>query len=265
MPRALLMSTLRNAWPPLFAALALCWLAAPAAAADAANLAELRARMAHAALPWCGRLVTTLADGARICDLRLQQVGGVQAPFALTHFDGVLLSSGLTDALSTPALALVIAHELSHIVQGHMAVRLRAALAALPPQQRFAGSALGGLLPQAPHDEVPEIALVQEFEADALGLVFVALAGYPLQAAVTLFVQAPLLGQLATATHPATADRRAAFQQRRIALCQHLARRPASLPLPAHLQPVAHYQQALLAERLATLDVARVCASPDAP
>ena len=258
------MSTWRKHLPPLFAALALCWLAAPAAADAAASLAEVRARLALAAVPWCGRLVTTRTDGARICDLQLQQAGGVQEPFALTSFNGMLLSSGLAESLSTPALVLVIAHDLSHIVQGHMAVRVHAALAALPPQQRFAVSALGDLLPQAPDDKVPADALVQEFEADALGLVFVALAGYPLQAASTLFAQVPLLGQPATATHPATADRRAAFEQRRIALCQHLAQRPDSLPLPAHLQPQADSQQALLAERLATLDVARVCASLDA-
>ena len=259
------MSTLRNTWLALFAALALCWLAAPVAAADAANLAEVQARIAHAALPWCGRLVTTRADGARICDLRLQQVGGVQEPFAVTSFNGMLLSSGLAKALPTPALALVIVHELSHIVQGHVAVRLRAAIATLAPQQRFAASPLTDLMPQAPHEQVPTDALVQEFEADALGLVFVALAGYPLQAASPLFAQAPLLGQPATATHPATADRPAAFEQRRIALCQHLAQRPDSLPLPAHLQPQADYQQALLTERLAMLDVAKICASPDAP
>jgi beta-barrel assembly-enhancing protease len=136
---------------------------------------------------------------------------------ALTDGTSVTVMRGLINQLSRDEeLALVVGHEIGHNVLGHFA----------------RGRALGHQ--SSPFNPESQASMRQfEKEADYIGLYFVALAGYDMDAAIKSsqrMAAASPMGDRGTATHPSQGERQAVLQatlrEIRAKLAQGQALRP---------------------------------------
>lgn len=249
------------------AALALLALAAaPAQAADDATLERVQQRLALAAGPWCDRVAELGADGLRRCTLKLHVVetGGANAA---QFFDAVYLLRPLLAGVDEAELAVVLGHEIAHLVLAHARQRLRVLLAAAPAEQRAGLEPLASLhrsLQSDVHPQAPAEPHDQEFDADALGLVLAMRAGYPASAGANLFERK--VGRLpgwepdASPTHPAAAERAARLRRVAQRACAAIAAGEPLMPAEERLLPVAEYRRDEARNAPGARPLASVCA-----
>lgn len=225
------------------------WLlatAAPAWAADEAQLHEVHARLSLAAAPWCGKATELRADGRRRCTLPVTLLPAGQSAQALQLFSSVAVTASLLRALDADELAVVVGHEIAHFVLGHGRARSRQLTPAQPGYPVL--DVLLGNMPQ-PHADTPTEGPAQELDADALGQLFALRAGYAPLAAARLFAQAPqrLAGwqdaAAGSASHPPTPERAQALAARAEALCQRLRAGQPLLPAEERLLPAEDYRR----------------------
>ncbi|MFY9514358.1 MAG: M48 family metalloprotease, partial [Rubrivivax sp.] len=186
---------MRGAWLCVGVVLALL-VGQPVAAQPLQRVGE---RLLQAAAPWCGSFSDLDVQGVRRCTLRIAalQMGG--AGNAHAFFTASVVADRLVEQLDDAELALVLGHEVAHIVLGHMLAGLRAAGADARALDLVA------TLAPLPHAGTPTAPHTLELDADALGLVFAGLAGYPLAAAPRLWRERlPALGvaTAASSSHP---------------------------------------------------------------
>lgn len=128
---------------------------------------------------------------------------------------GVTLSL-IAEVTGPDEIAAVLAHETAHHIAGHLGEARRAAFsrrAAVDALARTGGPARLGV-DNGPRRDVK----VFELEADRLGTVLTARAGYDPVAAAGLFERLPDPGRRLFATHPSNAERIAAVRETAAAL-----------------------------------------------
>ena len=232
-------------------------LATSAGAADEPMLARVQARISLAAAAWCDRAAELGVDGTRRCVLDVKSIddGVAPAAHAIQFSSSIALTRSILVSLDEDALAVVLGHEVAHLVLGHGLLRVRQELARLPPSQREPASAqaqlaLQGLLESsqpAPHPQTPTDPRAQEFDADTLGLVFAVRAGYAAYAGARFFGRAasalPGWARGNGTTHPSLPARARALAALAAVLCQALKDGKPLLPNEERLLPQAEHRR----------------------
>jgi len=206
----------------------------PAQAADELVLARVQERISLAAAPWCDRAAELGIDGVRRCvlDVKFIDDGSAPAAHAIQFSSSIALTRSMLISLDEDALAIVLGHEVAHLVLGHGVLRMRQELAPTQP---------------APHPQTPTDPRAQEFDADALGLVFAVRAGYAAHAGARFFERAasasPGWARRNGTTHPSLPARARALAALAAVLCQALNEGKAPLPTEERLLPQAEHRR----------------------
>ena len=219
-------------------------------------LADINQRVMIAAAPWCGRLVELDAQGERRCMVRVKTLSIEGLNNALEIIGGVLVTDELLSRLEPAELAMVLGHEIAHVVLGHTMARVRR----LSPKTPADVMTVLESETLAPRHDTPVDRRRQELDADALGLYIGGLAGYPVGAAAEL-VRAATIADAGehSATHPSHRQRVLQAQARARAFCLALREGKLAVPAESRLRPEAAYRRELVASLQRRLDVGRVC------
>lgn len=246
----------------------------PAAAADEATLKRVQARVSRAAGPWCGRAADVGADGIRRCRLRVSVIddGARPAANALQLAATVGVTRSMLHALDEDELAFMLGHEVAHLALGHGLLKLQGVMRERPFAQADARTVEGlrsieaVLSSSGPgfHPDTPVEGPLQEFDADALGIVFATRAGYEARAAQRMFERAgeslPGWERATGATHPSPADRAEAARRAAQTLCAGWRESRRLMPAHERLLPQEDYRR----DEAATVGLPRVirCQEP---
>jgi predicted Zn-dependent protease len=211
---------------------------AHAAIAKRDFLQEAAARQELACLSHCAQIqrvwqrllpVIRAQHAGNIRNLRLKVVHSSRID-ALSFPDGLIVISERMVSrrhLNAEQIAFVLAHEASHVLLQHERQSLTSALAILPPNVPHATVAQVYSDIEANYfrldDALATIAQQSEFEADEVGLLMAALAGFNPQRQLRFMEQLAVQpqGQSMLATHPEAGQRLARLRQR-LPLAQRL-------------------------------------------
>lgn len=232
------------------------WLAGQASAADREALHRVTERLQMAAAPWCDRLAEIGPDGRRRCTVPMRVMDAGDLRNAMAFLGNHYVTDAMLALLDEDELAHVLGHELAHTVLAHATVTLRR------------DPALHKLLPLVeiglplPHDEAAATPHEQELDADALGLYFAGLAGYPVRAQQTWWLRMPALlpeWNKENSSHPLPARRAAAAAAQARRFCAQLSAGELLQPDAARLRIAYENREDELRLQQRGLDAARVC------
>lgn len=248
------------------AAMALCLAAGTAGAATTEDLNRINEQLGRVAAPWCGQLAEFDAQGVRRCTIKVASVDQGDVPFAGTLGGGIWITDAMLRPLTSDELAIVLGHEMAHIVLGHALVSVRHEREGQVGRHTDGLTTLMESTSVTPRDDTPTDRKAQELDADALGLVFAGLAGYDVRQGAALWGaggrRLPGFESPTTATHPASSTRLARASASAKNFCD--AVRAGRMPLPAveRLQPPYPLNQDELARQLDPDALTRACAQP---
>jgi hypothetical protein len=251
----------------VLAGMTLCLAAGTAGAATTEDLSRINEQLGRVAAPWCGKLADFDAQGVRRCTISVVSLGEGDVPFAGSIAGGIWITEAMLRPLTRDELAIVLGHEMAHLVLGHSLVTLRHEREGQVGRHTDGFTGFMEQTSVTPHDDTPTDRKAQELDADALGLVFAGLAGYDVRQGAALWGAGGRrisgFENPATATHPASSTRLARARTTAKNFCD--AVRDGRMPLPAldRLQPPYPLNRDELARQLDPDALTQACAQTE--